>query len=306
MQELVINGKKYVKATDIAKDLGYTSDYVGQLCRSGKVTAEQVGRSWYVVPETIHAHKKTRYRSNQAKSKAAVAEYKQAVQTQTHSSAAKTVTHLAVHHYETDDAELIPTVQSATRGVATPSRSVEQTEPPRKVTITSASQQRQYVPSDKPKVQFTGSVSVQAVESEPSASSSITSKTTEAEAPKKKTAAQSFTERAALQSEQTRSDVPTPPQAAAKRRNQVAVRSDDQSPQAIQLRGAKTPTARPRRTVWVLMYVTVGAFFLAIAATIGLGLETSMVYSDAAVSQSISFDVRQITEFINLYIDISP
>ena len=42
MKELAIDGKKYVKASAIAKDLGYTSDYVGQLCRGGKIDAQLV------------------------------------------------------------------------------------------------------------------------------------------------------------------------------------------------------------------------------------------------------------------------
>lgn len=64
MESVTINGKKYVKAKEIARDLGYTADYVGQLCRSGKVDAQLVGRSWYVQEDSIRAHKSGRYRSN--------------------------------------------------------------------------------------------------------------------------------------------------------------------------------------------------------------------------------------------------
>ncbi len=69
MDVLAINGKNYVKASVIARDLGYTADYVGQLCRAGKVDAKLFGRSWYVDKDSIGDHKSTRYRSTQAVSK---------------------------------------------------------------------------------------------------------------------------------------------------------------------------------------------------------------------------------------------
>ncbi len=69
MNSISINNENYVKATDIARELGYTADYVGQLCRAGKVQAELVGRSWYVSEESIRAHKKNRYRSTKTASK---------------------------------------------------------------------------------------------------------------------------------------------------------------------------------------------------------------------------------------------
>jgi hypothetical protein len=72
MDVLTLGEKKYVKASVIARDLGYTADYVGQLCRAGKVDAKLFGRSWYVNKDSIGDHKSTRYRSTQAKSVQAV------------------------------------------------------------------------------------------------------------------------------------------------------------------------------------------------------------------------------------------
>lgn len=63
MNSISINEEKYVKASDIARELGYTADYVGQLCRAKKVDAQLVGRSWYVSKESITSHKTSRYRS---------------------------------------------------------------------------------------------------------------------------------------------------------------------------------------------------------------------------------------------------
>ena len=45
MQSVVLNGKKFIKASEAAKAAGYTADYVGQLCRNEKIDAQLVGRS---------------------------------------------------------------------------------------------------------------------------------------------------------------------------------------------------------------------------------------------------------------------
>ena len=48
MEILVLDGKTYVKASKAAKDLGYATDYVGQLCRNDQIDAHLIGRTWYV------------------------------------------------------------------------------------------------------------------------------------------------------------------------------------------------------------------------------------------------------------------
>lgn len=57
MDELVIGDKKYVSSKLAAKATGYAKDYVGQLCREGRVPARLVGRSWYVLESAIHDHR---------------------------------------------------------------------------------------------------------------------------------------------------------------------------------------------------------------------------------------------------------
>lgn len=74
MKSLVLEGKEYVKAREAAKEYGYTSDYIGQLCRSGKIDAQLVGRTWYVALDSLYKHKKSRYRSSQKKTKEKVKE----------------------------------------------------------------------------------------------------------------------------------------------------------------------------------------------------------------------------------------
>lgn len=69
MEHISVNGEKYVKASSIARELGYTSDYVGQLARAGKIDAKLVGRSWFVSERSIREHKQDRYRSTAQKSR---------------------------------------------------------------------------------------------------------------------------------------------------------------------------------------------------------------------------------------------
>lgn len=57
MEELIIEGKTYISSKRAAEITGYAKDYVGQLCREGRVKARLVGRSWYVLEDSIRAHR---------------------------------------------------------------------------------------------------------------------------------------------------------------------------------------------------------------------------------------------------------
>jgi len=61
MKTVTIEGEVYTKASILADKFGYTSDYIGQLCRSNKVEARLVGRAWYVNEYSLDKHKDTRY-----------------------------------------------------------------------------------------------------------------------------------------------------------------------------------------------------------------------------------------------------
>jgi hypothetical protein len=65
MDHINFAGKEYTKAALIAKRFGYTADYIGQLCRSGRVAARLVGRSWYVDIDSIHEHRGTKYKKEE-------------------------------------------------------------------------------------------------------------------------------------------------------------------------------------------------------------------------------------------------
>lgn len=57
MDEILINEKKYISSKQAAKLTGYAKDYIGQLCREGRVPARLVGRSWYVLEAAIQDHR---------------------------------------------------------------------------------------------------------------------------------------------------------------------------------------------------------------------------------------------------------
>lgn len=56
METLEHNGATYVKVSVLAKRFNYTTDYIGQLCRQGKVEAKLVGRSWFVREDSLLQH----------------------------------------------------------------------------------------------------------------------------------------------------------------------------------------------------------------------------------------------------------
>jgi|CXWL01.1.fsa_nt_gi hypothetical protein len=57
MDELTLDNKIYISSKKAAAITGYAKDYVGQLCREGRVAARLVGRSWYVLEESIKSHR---------------------------------------------------------------------------------------------------------------------------------------------------------------------------------------------------------------------------------------------------------
>jgi hypothetical protein len=66
MDTATVNGKVYVKASKVADEVGYTADYVGQLCRKGALDAIILGKTWYVAPDGLRAHKEAQTRVNTA------------------------------------------------------------------------------------------------------------------------------------------------------------------------------------------------------------------------------------------------
>jgi len=57
MDEILIEDKKYISSRRAAKATGYAKDYIGQLCREGRVPARLIGRNWYVLETAIQDHR---------------------------------------------------------------------------------------------------------------------------------------------------------------------------------------------------------------------------------------------------------
>lgn len=108
MEEISVNGENYVKASVLAKNFGYTPDYIGQLCRAEQVKCTLVGRSWYVNEESLREHRKGRYRSSSAKSKEHL---RKVVEDQ--SSSPSQIKSSMTMKYETDEKELFPVLNKS-------------------------------------------------------------------------------------------------------------------------------------------------------------------------------------------------
>ena len=63
MDSVTLDGVVYVKASVVAKSFRYTSDYIGQLCRSKKVDARLVGRTWFVNVDSVKLHRQNKYKT---------------------------------------------------------------------------------------------------------------------------------------------------------------------------------------------------------------------------------------------------
>lgn len=55
---LILRDKKFISAGQSAKISGYTSDYIGQLCRAEKLDCVMLGRGWFVTEDSLFEHKR--------------------------------------------------------------------------------------------------------------------------------------------------------------------------------------------------------------------------------------------------------
>lgn len=62
---LAIDGKVYISSNRASEIAGYSKDYVGQLCRSGKLECRMVGRNWYVDETSLRRHQSESTKANQ-------------------------------------------------------------------------------------------------------------------------------------------------------------------------------------------------------------------------------------------------
>ncbi len=83
-----IDGKIYISSRRAAEMSKYSNDYIGQLCRGGKVSARMIGRTWFVDQESLLEHKKTSEEAFQARCKTASREQQKSFATATASATA--------------------------------------------------------------------------------------------------------------------------------------------------------------------------------------------------------------------------
>lgn len=50
---VTINGKEYVPSTTLVRMCGYSADYISKLAREEKVLGTQIGRQWFIEPESL-------------------------------------------------------------------------------------------------------------------------------------------------------------------------------------------------------------------------------------------------------------
>ena len=65
----ISQGIKYISSKRGAEISGYTSDYIGQLCRAGKLTCQMVGRTWFVGEESLVSHKENVAREEEGRNR---------------------------------------------------------------------------------------------------------------------------------------------------------------------------------------------------------------------------------------------
>ena len=70
--DLYFDGKKFISSSRAAKISGYVNDYIGQLCRDGKLDCRMVGRSWYVSYDSLQEHRKLNNLASKNRSKKSV------------------------------------------------------------------------------------------------------------------------------------------------------------------------------------------------------------------------------------------
>jgi len=56
-EPLTFEGKRFLSSAEAAKVVGYSPDYIGQLCRGGKLVSKRVGKSWFVEESSMRSYK---------------------------------------------------------------------------------------------------------------------------------------------------------------------------------------------------------------------------------------------------------
>jgi hypothetical protein len=300
MEVLTLNGKRYVKASKAAKDLGYATDYVGQLCRSGAVDAQLVGRTWYVDPDTLGAHRLEKKRNARVKAR----EYAKKSIAETRAlrveKSRNTYNNIAIR-YEGDSEELIPEVKKLT--IAT-SKIVAPKELPNEM------EGKGYVIENKDKkILMSGSIPVYDADEE-TVLTDVTILTPKIlRTVRKKETAPEPEEEVQLDikeetDHETESESVAEPLPFARKLAEREVVNDgaagEESSPTLDIQQAEVPRSSARYLV-----LQIASLVIIALSAISVFLEAKSVYGNGAVEGSIAFDTENIVDYISQNIDIS-
>ena len=68
MDDLVIEGKRYISSSRASQIRGYDSDYLGQLCRGSKLDCRLVNRVWFLTESSLREHQNRKGRKKARRS----------------------------------------------------------------------------------------------------------------------------------------------------------------------------------------------------------------------------------------------
>jgi hypothetical protein len=182
MNTVVIDGVTYTKASTLAKKYDYTTDYLGQLARAEKVSAQLVGRSWYIDESSLRQHSSKRVEAVAIKEKLLdritiePSQHKIAITKPLTKSTTRFTDlakqnkpesrHVDVHvRYEPDEIELLPSLAKLQTVSMTPPTAIAvELAESSKIEIGSVTKNSKISFTEIPAVQLQGKVRVSAVE----------------------------------------------------------------------------------------------------------------------------------------------
>ncbi len=294
MDVVTINKKNYKKATLVARDFGYTKDYLGQLCRSEKVDARLVGRTWYVNPDSITEHKKTKQRSNLEKSKQALRESSShKVTVAVRQSANKNFfEHLPkatkITNYETDDSDLVPVVQKKNQLVHRLEVELGGAE---KLEVTSKTQEYVISASKHPRIRFKGDVQVESHEDTvfEDAEEPVV---VEAEIAEQESVVTSLFSR--------KFAVPHTVPEIAEEESVESMRDTERSAGVVHIPIHSEESHQPVQGRLLFLMLSASTLVILLAATLAAGLETTLVATADSLDEKYSFNINQLLAQINI------
>jgi hypothetical protein len=74
MDEINLDGKKYISSKRASKITGYTNDYIGQLVRAGEIDGQKVGKVWFIEVESLLGHQYKQYNKKHKNTKKSLSE----------------------------------------------------------------------------------------------------------------------------------------------------------------------------------------------------------------------------------------